>query len=175
MSIKRLLLVSTWFQIIWLLAVVGNDNWQWLTLSLVTLTIVISYLYAGLRLLKPAFLVLLGITLDYLNLSVGLFEFGATSFPLWLVGLWGIFAWYAFYLHSVLTRYPLYLVSLVGGVGGALSYVAGANLGAVTFGLPLPYMLAILFLQWFAVVYVIMKVLGHENRDTNSDVFGVDE
>ena len=175
MSVKQLLLVSTWFQIIWLVAVVGNDNWQWLTVSLVTLTIVISYLYAGFHLFKPAIVVLLGITLDYLNLSVGLFEFDAPSFPLWLVGLWGIFAWYAFYLQSVLTRYPLYLVSLVGGIGGSLSYVAGANLGAVTFSLPLPYMFAILFLQWFAVVYVIMKVLGHENRDTNSNVFGVDE
>ncbi|NVD06372.1 DUF2878 domain-containing protein [Vibrio sp. JPW-9-11-11] len=173
MSVKQLIFVSTWFQILWFVAVLGRESWQWLALLLVTTTWVASYVAARFNLYRSGLILVIGVVVDYLNMSLGLFSFSSSFIPLWLIALWGIFAWYAFYLYPIVSRFPLWSVSMVGGVAGALSYLAGAKLGAVSFGLSTLPMLATLFVQWVAVIYLIVKVLGYESRFRDGGVSGI--
>ncbi|KJY83215.1 zinc ABC transporter permease [Vibrio galatheae] len=163
----RILLVSTWFQIVWFCAVIGNDNWQPLTLLLVTATLVISALKTTINWYKYSLIVTLGVAVDFTNSSFGLFQFEAQQFPLWLVALWMIFAWYAHFLYPMLSQYPLAVVSIVGGIGGTLSYCAGESLGAVVFGASIFTMTAILLVEWSLIIALVIKVYGYENSNVS--------
>ena len=61
---------------------------------------------------------------------MGLFEFAA-GFPLWLALLWLGFALTLAHGLRWLLRLPRWQQALLGGVGGASSYVTGAVMGAV--------------------------------------------
>ena len=161
MSTQRLIIYSTWFQVIWFLAIIGQYEWQWLTLSLVLATLFLSSKYEDFKLERWLILLAVGIVVDYTNFLTGLFQFDRDSFPLWLTGLWAIFLWYAFYLVPFLNRYPVWIVSVVSGISGALSYLAGMKLGAVEFTMGLPTTLAILFLQWVVIINIVLKVYSY--------------
>lgn len=175
MSVKQLLFVSTWFQILWFVAVIGRESWQWLALIVVTLTWVASYFLSRFNLARCALIVILGVAVDSLNMAMGWFNFSSPTIPLWLLALWGIFSWYAFYLHPIVSRFPLSAVSMIGGGAGALSYLAGAKLGAVSFEMPTLPMIAILFVEWVVVVYLIMRVLGYESRTRSGGISGFNQ
>ncbi|MEF1291409.1 DUF2878 domain-containing protein [Vibrio sp. M260118] len=165
---KRLLIVSTWFQVIWFCAVIGNYDLQYVTLSLVTLTLIVFAVKATFSWIKYAVIVALGLAVDFTNLTIGWLQFESGHFPLWLFALWLIFAWYAYFLHPILSQYPLILVSMVGGVGGALSYAAGESLGAVSFGVSTFTMVGILFVEWSLLIGIIIKVYGYESANNSS-------
>lgn len=167
MTTQRLLLISTWFQIVWFLAVVGREPWQLLTVSLVALTLLISVRSTHFKLARFLLLFAFGVFVDYLNLSLGLFSFESSSFPIWLGALWAIFLWYAYYLLPLLNRYPFGLVSMLCGVAGALSYFAGMKLGAVQFPIGAGATLAVLFAEWVLIINVINKGYGHESDPEN--------
>jgi hypothetical protein len=98
--------------------------------------------------------------------EVGLHALGMTAFPLsrgsifgvptWMVGLWGLFA-------TTLSSSLRWLqgrwlaASLVGAVGGALSYGAGAKLGALE--LPASASLPAIALLW-ALALPLMSQLA---------------
>ncbi|WP_284193180.1 DUF2878 domain-containing protein [Vibrio zhanjiangensis] len=155
---KQLLIASTWFQVIWLCAVVGNYDWQSGTLGLVIATLVISAFKGWVHWRLWTCILVMGVIVDFANLSLGLFQFEKHTFPLWLTALWMLFAWYAHFLLPFLTRYPQSVVSIVGGITGALSYLAGEKLGAVAFGVPLFPTMGILLVEWFLIVSVIVRV-----------------
>jgi hypothetical protein len=79
--------------------------------------------------------------------------------PLWLTCLWPVFATTLLHAFEGLQRTPV-LAVLVGGIGGALSYVAGVHLSAVEFGSPLwgPVIIAVL---WTVVFPALLKVSAH--------------
>ncbi len=112
----KLVLVSSWFQVIWLLSVVGQTRFQWLALILSIVTILVSHRILGLRLKSLVLLVVSGIAIDSLNMFANLLVFDTDVLPVWLVALWLIFSWYAFYLKSFLIPYPILLVSIIGGL-----------------------------------------------------------
>jgi len=171
---KRLLIVSTWFQIIWFGAILGRDDWQYLTLFVVVITLLASFYKGLVPWPKLALVVSIGVLVDFSHYSLGLFQFEQLHFPLWLFALWLIFAWYAAFLLPFLSQYPLPLVATVGGIAGTLSYVAGEKLGAVTFGLPIFSMTAILMIEWTLLTALIIRVYGYENHINNSDIFRAD-
>lgn len=80
-----------------------------------------------LRLLPIA---LAGCLLDALLWQSGLFEFAA-GFPLWLALLWLGFALTLAHGLRWLVVLPRWQQALVGGLGGASSYLTGAAMGAV--------------------------------------------
>ncbi|MEF1282667.1 DUF2878 domain-containing protein [Vibrio sp. M250220] len=161
---KRLILISTWFQIIWFVAVIGQTSWHWLTLLLVTFTLLITAMRSEFAWKKLAVIVAVGISVDSVNMALGLLHFEQGYLPLWLVSLWVIFAWYCYFLYPVVSQYPLSIVSVIGGIGGALSYSAGEKLNAVTFGLPIVLTAGILLIEWTIMVLLIFKVYGYENH-----------
>ncbi|KII75556.1 DUF2878 domain-containing protein [Vibrio renipiscarius] len=171
---KRFLLVSTWFQVTWFLAVVGADKWQWLTVAAVLLTLGVSAKYRWLQWRKWGLLCLIGISFDVLNQQIGVFvfesgvendlgsDFKRSVLPLWLMALWAIFMWYVQFLVPIVSRYPLALVSMMGGISGSLSYWAGSKLDAVTFGYALLPTLGWLFIGWTAVTMLCVRMLKDE-------------
>lgn len=167
---KRLILMSTWFQLLWFLAVIGQAQWQYLTVALVLITMFVTAINTNVEWKKWAAVVVFGALLDYFNIAMGWFEFDQTGMPYWLIALWAIFAWYAYFLYPILNQYPASIVLTFGGIAGSLSYVAGSKLGAVSFGLSLSTTGIILFIEWAIVIAVILKVYGYES-DTDDGLF----
>lgn len=159
---SRLLWVSLWFQLIWLVAVLGQEAWQWLTLLLGGVTL----LYAAatdVRGLKSIIaLGAIGIGLDWLNLYLGVLVFKQAYVPVWLAVLWLSFIWYAKHWVPYIIKYnKLVMVILVGGCG-ALSYWAGNRFSAVEFSFSLPWTLLVLALQWCCISWLIMRVFAND-------------
>lgn len=76
----------------------------------------------------------IGIAVDYILAYSGVFVFSNTSFiPFWLICLWLIFATTIANTLAFLSEKPLYQM-LVGGTFAPLSYLAGAQMGSVSFG-----------------------------------------
>lgn len=137
--------ISLWFQCLWLLAVLGQERWQWWLLALVALT-----WFGRCRTHRHAWrwgivVALLGCSLDSVNIFAGLFVFDSPQLPLWLFGLWWAFAWYSWWLLHWLQRFSALLVIPIAAIAGVASYIGGAQLGAVM--LPLGYGLTTIVLQ----------------------------
>ncbi|EGU32249.1 hypothetical protein VII00023_15176 [Vibrio ichthyoenteri ATCC 700023] len=159
---KSLLIASTWFQLIWFLAVVGSERWQWLALVCLLMTLALSVKFHPLNWQKWGALTLFGVGVDMVNASAGILIFNSFAIPLWLVVLWGMFMWYAQFLVPAVSRYPLILVSLVGGIAGSLSYIAGYKLGAVQFGYSTLFTFFWFFLVWVMVTLLCVRSLNNE-------------
>lgn len=106
-------------------------------------------------------LALAGCLLDALLWQLGLFEFAA-GFPVWLVLLWLGFALTLAHGLRWLMVLPRWQQALIGGAGGASSYLAGAAMGAVH----LPWglwisggVLAVIWMVWLPVLLWTMVKL----------------
>ncbi|ASA54875.1 DUF2878 domain-containing protein [Vibrio gazogenes] len=170
---RRFLLISLWFEALWLLAVLGQARLQWITIGLVTVTMAYTALRFPLILGRIMMVAAIGITLDYVNLHVGLFSFTTSSLPIWLIGLWFAFAWFASFAIPVFSHLPSLLVFSATALGGALSYWAGYRFGAVQFAWSVEGAVFALFLEWFGLSLLLMKVFRNANptfnRNTVSD------
>ncbi len=107
---------------------------------------------------------LIGFCVDSINLWLGVFALiGTPRFPhlcpVWLVALWAVFGTtLRGSLHWLRGRYGL--SALLGAVGGSLSYVGGAKLGAVTMPSDHMFSVVVLALVW-AVVVPLLIWLAH--------------
>ena len=168
--VAKLVCVSTWFQCLWFLSVVGQARFQWLGLALAILTIISTHRVLSISLRDVVLIALLGLILDSLNVMTNVLIFSEPALPIWLVTLWLAFSWYANFLRSTLMQYPIFYVSILGGAGGALSYLAGNKLDAVTIGYSLPVTLMILFVEWLAIIWFVVSyqrlTKGVLNHDT---------
>ena len=161
----KVFLASTWFQLCWFAAVLGTYQWQWVTLFL-TLAPLLYCLKTDASSLKSiGVIVTIGLLLDTLNQQLSVFVFPTPWLPVWLICLWVLFSWYAYQLKSILYRFPKTYVSIVGGFGGTASYFAGYKLQAVEFGLSVGTTLMILFVEWCAMMLLILKVYGNEKLE----------
>ncbi|MEX6501733.1 DUF2878 domain-containing protein [Pseudomonas zhanjiangensis] len=141
------------FQLGWLACILAGDGPGLLVVAAVLAVHLLwtsSWAAEG-KLLLSVFL--LGSALDSFLLNLGLFDFGEprTLIPLWLTMLWLLLA--TTLNHCLAwTAQPWWRGSLLGAIGGPLSYYAGASLAGV--GLPygtLPT-LAVLALIWALVI-----------------------
>jgi len=105
-----------------------------------------------------------GCLLDMLLWQLGLFQFSG-GFPLWLVLLWLGFALTLAHGMRWLLRLPIWQQGLFGVGGGALSYLAGAAMGAVQ----LPWgiwisgvVLTVIWMVWLPVLVKVMVKLEGE-------------
>ncbi|MFA0438516.1 hypothetical protein BCU70_04230 [Vibrio sp. 10N.286.49.C2] len=153
----KVVCVSTWFQCLWFLSVVGQAPFQWLGISLAVLTVLATFKPLGMDLRDIVFITLAGLSIDSINVASGVLIFSVPVVPVWLVTLWLAFSWYANFLRSTLIQYPIFLVSTIGGIGGSLSYLAGIKLEAVNIGYPIPLTLAILFVEWWAIIWFVVR------------------
>ncbi|WPC05924.1 DUF2878 domain-containing protein [Pseudomonas benzenivorans] len=143
------------FQLGWLACVLGGGPWLWLVLPILAVHLLWTASWAAEgKLLLSVFLA--GSALDSFLLNLGVFDFGEprTLIPLWLALLWLLLA--TTLNHCLAwTAQPWWRGSLLGAVGGPLSYYAGAQLA----GVGLPYgtwpTLALLALLWALVMPVL--------------------
>ncbi len=156
--VSSLILKSTWFQLLWAIAVLGQDKWQLLLIALVAITVVTASYFDRRSVFSMLMIFLSGIVVDSLNLYAGVLVFNQQVMPLWLVGLWAAFSWYAVVLFSIVNRYPLVLVSIVGGIAGALSYFAGLKIGAVSWSFSPVTTSLILFLEWTVLMALVVRI-----------------
>ena len=142
------------FQLGWWCAVLGAARQHVLFGPCVIALVLLIYIVPSRRRTRALALVLVALALGA-ACEVGLRAMGMTAFstgpwsiagvPLWMIALWGLFA-------TTLTSSLRWLQgrwllgSLFGAVGGSLSYVAGARLGALD--LPASASLWVIALLW---------------------------
>jgi hypothetical protein len=154
MPLTRLLANAGLFQLGWFACVFGAQR-PWLLL------VAVACLLAHLLWIDPtrsewrliSLTMLAGWLLDSTLLNLGLFDFAgaATVAPLWLALLWALFA--TTLRHCLAwTAQPWWRASLLGALGGPLSYLAGAELAGVGMPLGLWPSLLVLGLIWAALL-----------------------
>jgi hypothetical protein len=174
------------YQIGWFAIVVGVANGQpWLGtgVGLAAIGIHLSLAHGWVRHLSLVFASgAVGLTLDSLQLSLGVFRFPSGMIVPWLAPPWEVVLWMQFAtllpfcLRWLSGRYLL--GSVLGFVGGPLAFFAGERLGAVAFLSPqLPHYavlgavwaLAFPLLLWLSDTLVTRRGLGAQYRFTPSE------
>ncbi|MCT7941030.1 DUF2878 domain-containing protein [Shewanella holmiensis] len=143
------------FQCIWWLGVLYQNQFIIISILLVLLHFVVS------KNRKRDFWVVLavsslGIFVDICLIYFGVFEFSIS--PWWLALLWIFFA---LTLNSSLAfahKLHLPLQVILGGISGSLSYLAGANFGAVVLPFGTVYSTCILVVIWCVLFPVSMTI-----------------
>lgn len=158
MPLAHVLVNAGLFQLGWFACVLGAQR-PWLLLVAVACLLVHLLWMAPTRgeWRLVALTMLAGWLLDSALLNLGLFDFGAGApvAPLWLALLWALFATTLRHCLAWTAR-PWWRASLLGVVGGPLSYLAGAELAGV--GLPWGLLPSLLVL---AGVWAVVMPLLH--------------
>lgn len=155
------------FQAIWWLAVLVGQAALLTLVLLLCLHLVLLNQHWQRDLLALLVLAPLGWLLD-LSLQAWGFWSLQTALPFWLLMIWAGFILSLFYSLAWLARLPVFMQSLIGGTGGALSYLAGFNLGAVSFIYPLFNTSLGLFLIWALFLPLLILGLGLFKSSDNS-------
>jgi hypothetical protein len=119
------------FQALWFSAVLGQNQWLFVGVTLLILSVATSPMRREDLKLWP--LALLGFAGDIGLSLAGLFQFDQP--PLWLATIWLGFVFTLNHSMRWLTSLPLLGQAAIGALSGTLSYMAGHRLGAVE----LPY------------------------------------
>ncbi len=145
----------------WLAVLYGKQSLLWLSLLLVAHFVLSPSRLRDFQLMPLA---LVGMTMDTLLMYAGVLHFAAT--PVWLMLLWLHFVLALEHSLAWLGRLPLWAQVFAGVSGGAGSYLAGAELGAVS--LPLGNLVSFLLLSclWGALIpgYFLLRrrIAGNE-------------
>ena len=151
---------AIWFQSLWFLTVLGRDP---LLLAAVALLVLHFALVKKRRkeIELVATVAIIGITVDTGLSLANVFIFPHDSLiPLWLCCLWLAMA-AALPRSLAFLQRNAYLPVLAGALVVPLNYWAGARLGAVEFGYPLPQTLLLLSLTWALLLPILLRVVTH--------------
>ncbi len=153
------------FQCGWFACVLGGDS-SWLLVGLAVLSVHLLWISSladdGLLVLNVT---LAGTLLDTLLRTLGVFHFSEPGplIPFWLIVLWALLA--TTLRHCLAwSAQPWWLASLLGAVGGPLSYYAGSQLAGVGFGYGTAATLIGLTLLWamlFPLLHGLARKLEH--------------
>ncbi len=147
---------AIWFQITWLVCVLGRDAFTPLVVALIALhfTLVASPRQEAAEL---APIVALGVVVDSLLSALGVFDFGAQLVPIWLCLLWVAFATTLTRAFAFLGK-RYWLAALVGGVAVPFNYGAGAGFGAVSLPLDTTTTALVLMVVWAVLLPVLFRL-----------------
>ncbi|MCU5772918.1 DUF2878 domain-containing protein [Erwiniaceae bacterium BAC15a-03b] len=124
----RFWLLTLGFDAYWALAVGLRERGELIAAAIAVLALLLSPNGSRWPLLTLA---ILGIALDSLWLALDLFHFsGSHWLPLWMLSLWLAFACWWRTLMATL-KLPVSGLIALGAIGGPLSYLIGAQLGAM--------------------------------------------
>ena len=153
------------FQCGWFACVLGGDS-RWLLIGVAALGAHLLWISAWAREGQVILAVtVLGTLVDTALRGLGVFEFNTPGplIPLWLILLWALLA--TTLRHCLAwSAQPWWLASLLGAVGGPLSYYAGSQLAGVSFGygtIPTLIGLALLWAMLFPLLHRIAQRLEH--------------
>lgn len=153
------------FQCGWFACVLGGDS-GWLLAGVGVLAIHLlwtsSWSADGQAILAVT---LLGTVIDTTLRTFGVFHFSFPGplIPFWLILLWALLATTLRHCLAWSAR-PWWRASLLGAVGGPLSYYAGSQMAGVHFGYGTPPTVIGLALLWallFPALHWIARQLGH--------------
>jgi hypothetical protein len=159
------------FQAGWFATVLGAANGAPWIGPVVVLAIVAIHLRSARRPQSEALLVAsavaLGLVADSLLLATGWIAYPNGGWvpglaPYWIVGLWALFATTLNVSMGWLSGRML-LAALFGAIGGPLSYLAGARLGAMTFVDTTAAVIA-LAVCWAMMMPILMKLAAYFDR-----------
>ena len=149
------------FQCGWFACVLGGDS-LWLLVGLAVLALHLLWISAWSREGQAILAVtLLGTVIDTSLRSFGVFHFGAPGplIPFWLIVLWALLA--TTLRHCLAwSAQPWWRASLLGALGGPLSYYAGSQLAGVSFGYGTAATLIGLALLWAVIFPVLHWIAG---------------
>ena len=156
------------FQTGWFTCVLGgNSGWLVVVFAilLIHLWLIGNWQTEG-KLLMTVFA--LGCVLDSALIKVGVFDFGEAGrvIPLWLALLWALLATTLGHCLAWTAR-PWWLSSLLGAIGGPLSYIAGSHLTYVQLPLGVWPSAVIIGAIW-AVVFPLLHWLAAWFRQAHS-------
>lgn len=125
-----------------------------------------------------AFAVLLGATFDSLLMASGWIDYRNGIVlpglaPVWILAMWAQFATVLNVSMAWLKGRPL-LAAVTGGVGGPLSWYAGANLGAIELVHPEAAMIA-LAVGWCMALPLLTVAAAHYNGVAEAPTLAADE
>ena len=153
------------FQCGWFACVRGGDS-RWLLVAVAALAVHLLWISSWSREGQVILAVtLLGTLIDTSLRSFGVFHFSLPGplIPLWLMVLWALLGTTLRHCLAWSAR-PWWRASLLGAVGGPLSYYAGSQLAGVSFGYgtaPTVIGLALLWGLLFPVLHWVARELGH--------------
>lgn len=151
----RVVLISLAFNAYWFAAVLGqNSMLPFLVLALIGAVL----LDRGVLFATPLF-TLIGVAGDSVLTHLQVLNFDTSYMPLWLGFLWAGFGTYIWLVRDWLMEKPLWLLAIVGAVGGAGSYLGGERLGAVEFSMTLVNTALVLAAAWFIYSVVFLVIL----------------
>ena len=153
------------FQCGWFACVLGGDG-PWLLVGLAVLSVHVLWVSSladdGMLIVSVT---IAGTLLDTLLRTLGVFHFSEPGplIPFWLMLLWALLATTLRYCLAWSAR-PGWLASLLGAVGGPLSYYAGSQLAGVSFGYGTAATLIGLALLWAMMFPLLHGVAGRLER-----------
>ena len=149
------------FQLIWVAAVLYQNAGLWACVVLLAVHFALSPQRKQ-DITRTYKAILIGISLDFVLMQAGIYEFQGNAFPLWLVCLWVGFILALRHSMSWLSGQPVYLQMALGAVGGTLSYLSSERLGAVEFTPTLTITVLILMLKWGMALPVFIRLVNKE-------------
>ncbi|RTE87318.1 MULTISPECIES: DUF2878 domain-containing protein [Gammaproteobacteria] len=143
------------FDLVWLSAVVGRQDYLWLTAILVALVYAVNFKMVWSRRAEILYLITFGLLCEWLVVELGVLQFSGTSgLPSWLVLLWLGFGALAFTAMDWLAgRYTL--AWLLGIVFGPLTYVAGIRFGAAELTSTYPLLVVAYGFKWGVIMHFL--------------------
>ena len=153
------------FQCGWFACVLGGNS-RWLLVAVAAIAVHLLWISSWSREGQVILAVtLLGTVIDTSLRTFGVFHFSMPGplIPLWLIVLWALLATTLRHCLAWSAR-PWWRASLLGAVGGPLSYYAGSQLAGVSFGygtMPTVIGLGLLWALLFPVLHWVARQLEH--------------
>ena len=152
----------------WAGCVIGRYEFFWLVAPAILCYVALLFCAGVVTPKQLLFPIILGIFIDSLFTVTGVFQFEQRGL---LLPLWMWFLWIAFSTTLPLSLRLLgkngYLAAFTGAFGFPFSYYLGYKLGAIKFGLPLPWVIALIALTWAALLPVMYKWINSPAEPSN--------
>lgn len=146
------------FDFVWLSAVLGRENWIWLTLLLIVAMFAATPKQLWQRRYAFMIIVAAGLGAELLTVTGGVIQFTGTEWlPAWLILLWFGFAGMALMMFDWL-RGRAWLAAILGGVFGPITYFAGTRIGAAELQVE-PAIAATVYIGMWALLMVLVARL----------------
>jgi hypothetical protein len=147
----------------WVGCVVGRYELIWLVAPAIFCYAALLVYFGTVHINQLALPVAVGIFIDSVYTAFGVFQFEHHSvlLPLWMCTLWIAFAT-SLPLSLKLLGKNAYLAALTGATGFPFSYYVGYKLGAISFGLALPWVIVLVALTWAIFLPILFRLANSQ-------------
>ena len=142
----------------WAGCVVGRYNFLWLVAPAILCYVALLVYSKVIHLSQLLLPIGLGVFIDSIYTALGIFQFEHHSLllPLWMCSLWVAFSTTLPLSLRLLGKNTLF-AAITGALGFPFSYYIGYKLGAVSFGLSLPWVFAMVALTWAVILPIMFR------------------